>query len=116
MIERSRDVREQFAEHEKPSPSDPPNNETLPRVNGEFEEDTSFGADGFPNETTQSVSSQPRRKSQQLGPLTPDHIREALRRYKRNGEGGGSGFAGLSLELGLPGAAVARLGGKRLFR
>lgn len=50
-----------------------------------------------------------------LGPLLPDHLREALRRYKRDGEGDGTGMGGLSLGLGLPGKAAARGGGRRLF-
>jgi len=49
------------------------------------------------------------------GPLLPDHFREALRRYKRDGEGGGTGFAWLSLGLGVKGAGSARGGGRRLF-
>lgn len=48
------------------------------------------------------------------GPLVPDHLREALRRYKRDREGGTVGFTGLSLE-GRERAAV-RGGGRRLFR
>lgn len=50
-----------------------------------------------------------------LGPLLPDHFREALRRYKRDGEGGGTGVAGMSLGLGVVGVRVARRGGSRLF-
>jgi len=49
-----------------------------------------------------------------LGPLLPDHLREALRRYKMDREGGSVGFTGLSLE-GRESAA-ARNGGKRLFK
>ncbi|KAK4985709.1 hypothetical protein LTR50_005801 [Elasticomyces elasticus] len=48
------------------------------------------------------------------GPLTPDHLREALRRYKRDGRGAATGFVGLSLE-GRENTAI-KLGGKRLFR
>ena len=55
------------------------------------------------------------------GGLLPDHLREALRRYKADGEGGGVGFQGLSHPLlGLPGAATSRVGDgatpRRLFR
>lgn len=49
-----------------------------------------------------------------VGPLLPDHLREALRRYKADREGGVVGFTGLSLE-GRENAA-SRNGGKRLFR
>jgi transcription initiation factor TFIID subunit 11 len=48
------------------------------------------------------------------GPLLPDHLREALRRYKKSRRGGGVGFTGLSLE-GRE-MAAPRLGGRRLFR
>jgi transcription initiation factor TFIID subunit 11 len=55
------------------------------------------------------------------GGLLPDHLREALRRYKADGEGGGVGFEGLSHGLlGVSGSATWRVGdgatGKRLFR
>lgn len=50
----------------------------------------------------------------ELGPLEPDHLREALRRYKKGRLGGGAGFVGLSLE-GKENVAV-RAGGKRLFK
>ncbi len=48
------------------------------------------------------------------GPLTPDHLREALRRYKKDRDGGGVGFQGLSLQGKQ--AVAFRAGGKRLFR
>ncbi|KAJ9602141.1 hypothetical protein H2200_013261 [Cladophialophora chaetospira] len=55
------------------------------------------------------------------GALLPDHLREALRRYKNDGEGGGVGFQGTSHGLlGVPGPAAWRIGdgvsGRRLFR
>lgn len=53
-----------------------------------------------------------------LGPLLPEHLREAFRRYRRAGEGGGAGVGGVSVGLGVQGSAAARMGtgGKRLFR
>lgn len=48
------------------------------------------------------------------GPLTPDHLREALRRYKKDREGGSVGFQGLSIQ-GVD-VAASRNGGRRLFR
>ena len=55
------------------------------------------------------------------GGLLPDHLREALRRYRIDGEGGGIGFEGLSHALlGATGSATWRAGdgaaGRRLFR
>lgn len=51
--------------------------------------------------------------------LLPDHIREALRRYRRNGEGGGTGMSGLSQpNVGVRGAFTWQIGPtrQRLFR
>lgn len=55
------------------------------------------------------------------GGLLPDHLREALRRYKADGEGNGFGFDGLSHPLlGVQGASAWRVGdgasGQKLFR
>jgi transcription initiation factor TFIID subunit 11 len=54
------------------------------------------------------------------GQLLPSHLREALRRTKRDGEDGGVGFSGLSMEnLGVRGAFTwnsGSVGGRRLFR
>ncbi|KAF2198632.1 hypothetical protein GQ43DRAFT_443166 [Delitschia confertaspora ATCC 74209] len=69
---------------------------------------------GYWREVPADAGLQDRLKMEDKGPLTPDHLREALRRYKRDRDGGGAGFAGLSLE-GVERAA-SRMGGKRLFR
>jgi transcription initiation factor TFIID subunit 11 len=53
-------------------------------------------------------------KPEDRGPLLPDHIREAYRRYKKDREGGCAGMLGLSL-LGRESTA-ARTGGRKLFR
>ncbi|KIW90639.1 uncharacterized protein Z519_08422 [Cladophialophora bantiana CBS 173.52] len=55
------------------------------------------------------------------GGLLPDHLREALRRYKADGEGGGVGFEGSSHGLlGVQGPVAWRVGdgasGRRLLR
>lgn len=65
-------------------------------------------------EVSEDASLQERLQQSNKGPLTPAHLREALRRYKRDRDGGGAGFAGMSLE-GVERSA-ARMGGKRLFR
>ncbi|GAB1193072.1 hTAFII28-like protein conserved region-domain-containing protein [Aspergillus pseudonomiae] len=54
------------------------------------------------------------------GQLLPSHLREALRRWKRDGEGGGVGFSGLSMgNLGVRGSVTwgaGSIGGRRIFR
>lgn len=65
-------------------------------------------------EIPRDASLQDRLKQTDKGPLTPAHLREAVRRYKRDRDGGGAGFAGMSLE-GVE-RTMARTGGKRLFR
>jgi len=57
-----------------------------------------------------------RTKEENRGPLTPDHIREALRRYKKDREGGSAGFLGLSLQANGRENVAARAGGRKLFR
>jgi transcription initiation factor TFIID subunit 11 len=57
-----------------------------------------------------------RTKQENRGPLTPDHIREALRRYKKDNEGSSSGFLGLSLQANGRENVAAKTGGRRLFR
>ncbi|KAF2024254.1 TAFII28-domain-containing protein [Setomelanomma holmii] len=71
-------------------------------------------AESIWKEIAEDASLQERLKQSNLGPLTPAHLREALRRYKRDRGGGGAGFAGMSLE-GVE-RTLARTGGKRLFR
>lgn len=64
-----------------------------------------FGKDG---------EGDPKVRERDRGPLLPDHLREAVRRYKFSLEGGTVGFTGLSLE-GKETTAV-RNHGRRLFR
>ncbi|KAI9829691.1 MAG: hypothetical protein M1819_006062 [Sarea resinae] len=68
--------------------------------------------------TTQSSAKDPTENNPlhplNRGPLLPDHLREALRRYKKEGEGGGAGFRGLS--LGGVEETASRNRGRRLFK
>lgn len=68
---------------------------------------------GEANKQTQGMGAA-KVKEHDMGPLLPDHLREALRRYKHDRDGGSVGFTGLSLE-GRESVA-SRVNGKRLFR
>lgn len=124
LIERAREVQRQWASLETPPhtppkvPIDPtdfkvenPNNEIF---NAEGGGSALAGLIRAAQDIAEPVA-QPAPPTN-LGPLLPDHFREALRRYKRDGEGGGTGLAGVSVGIGVPGVGAARLGGKRLFR
>lgn len=131
LIERAREVQQQYAGH---LPTPPPDisgrSEGSPNLPLDMDlgigESLSFNSGLFSPSTiqpdpsasqthsnTQSFADQ--RPEDSLGPLLPDHLREAFRRYKRDGEAGGTGLEGLSLALGVKGAGTARVGGKRLF-
>ena len=73
--------------------------------------------DGHDDNTLDAPAREPSplEEEQSLGPLTPDDFREALRRYRKSGEGAGTGLQGLSLPLGVGGKGAARLGGRRLL-
>lgn len=110
----------------------PPSSNTLPNSSdsGSFHNNTnkSDGVNGTEivrGEDQNAGSGQPKKTAQQqqppappprdLGPLLPDHLREAIRRFRRDGEGDGTGMGGWSLGMGMPGKAAARRNGKRLF-
>ncbi|KAK3171500.1 hypothetical protein OEA41_003584 [Lepraria neglecta] len=124
LIERAREVQRQWASLETP-PHTPPKVPIDPTdFKVENPDNDIFNAEGggsaFADLTraAQDIAepvAQPAPPTN-LGPLLPDHFREALRRYKRDGEGGGTGLAGVSVGIGVPGVGAARLGGKRLFR
>lgn len=125
LIERARVVQSQWAALETPTftppeiPIDPTdfhmqasnNNPFAAESGGSALADLTIAAHGTEEQQPPNVPT-----SKDLGPLLPDHFREALRRYKRDGESGGTGLAGVSVGLGLQGAGSARLGGRRLFR
>lgn len=124
LVERAREVQLQWAALETPPitppkvPIDPtdfhaenPNNEICTAASGNNAfADLTTAAQSVKEQTDQGE------RPKELGPLLPDHFREALRRYKRDGDGGGTGLTGVSVGLGVPGSGSARLGGKRLFR
>lgn len=78
-----------------------------------------------PGQNSTPISARPRREfrpppNPHRGQLLPSHMREALRRFKRDGESGGVGFSGLSMDnLQVKGAFTwnsGTVGGRRLFR
>ena len=126
LIERAREVQEQYASLETPPqtprkvPIDPTDSSSQNPNNEIFQAASPMDAVGQLSLAAAADEQQATQKQKQkqldLGPLLPDHFREALRRHKRDGEGGGTGLQGVSTGLGLPGSGSARLGGKRLFR
>ncbi|THV80928.1 hypothetical protein D6C85_08716 [Aureobasidium pullulans] len=92
IVDRAREVQKEWLAAAEKLPTDDKNEEA-------------FGKDG---------EGEPRVRERDRGPLLPDHLREALRRYKYDRSGGTVGFTGISLE-GRESAAV-RNGGRKLFR
>ncbi|KIW01202.1 uncharacterized protein PV09_07250 [Verruconis gallopava] len=86
--------------------------DTARRVQTEWQAADDKFPDGtpIPNDATLKE----RTKPEWRGPLTPDHLREALRRIKKDRVGGAGGFMGVSLS-GKERTA-AKMGGRRLFR
>jgi transcription initiation factor TFIID subunit 11 len=56
-----------------------------------------------------------RTKMVDRGPLTPDHLREALRRYKKERVGDSAGVMGVSLQ-GYENVGARREGARNMFR
>lgn len=124
LVERAREIQEQWAAPEIPPDTPPtqipvdPTDFHMDNPNNELFDISESNSSIRPAETTLSFDdrSAASAKPKDLGPLLPDHFREALRRYKRDGERGATGLTGVSVGLGLPGAGSARLEGRRLFR
>lgn len=109
IIERARDAQKQSVDAAEKSLPTPP-------------ELSSFGASAMTSQFNNQLARSPlddlplKTDDGYMGPLTPDHIREGLRRYRNSGEGGGAGVEGRSVGLGVTGSAAMRLKGRRLFR
>lgn len=142
LIERARDVQEQYAAAALPLPPDEDAPSSRPNgpsasINASYQHDptspTDIDTNPFaqlkeyaspesplePPQPDESTKNRKKKKKNQenLGPLLPDHLREALRRYKKAGEGGGVGMGAQSLVgMGVPGVGSARVGGRRLFK
>lgn len=104
-------------EDESPTANDVPHTEdTQPDSSLENGHDSAKDGDGQAAPAVLEASMGVRRQIEEVdrGPLLPDHLREALRRYKKAQYGGTVGFTGLSLE-GKDNAA-ARMGGKKMFK
>ena len=87
-----------------------------PFENGLFSPNTVQPNSSAPSTQPNSQATPNQHHKEPLGPLLPDHIREAFRRYKMNGESGGTGVQALSLRLSGKDVCAARLNGGRLFR
>ena len=138
MIEKARTVQKEWADaHDQAalawlSQDDPTseqtnhsatNNEHLPGVKSkpaETDGDVSSSAEVFRVSAHSGSGPVKLPPNPHRGQLLPSHLREALRRYKRDSEGGGVGFSGLSLgNLGVRGSvtwSAGSVGGRPLFR
>jgi len=104
LVEMARHVQSEWIEKgERQTDLPTPPDSTAPSPNGEAGAAT--GAYEIPGD---------RRR----GPLRPDHLREALRRYKLSVEGGGAGMHTLWHQQQQNGVArfPTRTGGRRIFR
>ena len=125
LIERAREVQQQWAAFETPPPtphSHQKNSIDMTDLYGQIRDDEITFMESSSNAIDPALllegkeEGQAKRQQRDLGPLLPDHFREALRRYRRDGEGGATGLTGLSVGLGVPGSGAARLQGRRLFK
>ncbi len=106
LIDRARDVQDEWLAASPTLPTGGPN------VGNLAVEASTSAASGNPHQEGHTDVNVVHERDR--GPLTPDHLREALRRYKKDRDGGGVGFQGLSLQGKQ--AVAFRAGGKRLFR
>ena len=126
LIERAREIQAQQVEAAERSLPTPPHNAdsrpssaatevVLVRTEGDRPGEALLLPDSpFTNDLRKEAPL--RAKDNELGPLLPDHVREAFRRFRRDGEGGGAGVEGRSVGLAQAGARATRLKGRRLFR
>jgi transcription initiation factor TFIID subunit 11 len=91
-----------------------PSGDTVATSNGDDHSVTNGNGEAKPAVLEASMGVRRQIEEVDRGPLLPDHLREALRRYKKAQYGGTVGFTGLSLE-GKDNAA-ARMGGRKLFK
>ncbi|KAJ4286877.1 hypothetical protein N0V88_007891 [Collariella sp. IMI 366227] len=108
VIESARRVQgewiEKMAEKQTDLPGPPPPAEPMPATNGEG--DTQENKDKGPD------------RDDRRGPLRPEHLREAVRRYRKGFEGGGVGMQWIHYQQQQAGVErfPTRTGGRRIFR
>ncbi|ODM19988.1 hypothetical protein SI65_04974 [Aspergillus cristatus] len=118
VIEKARTVQAQWAEaHDQAARAEFDEQQRLSNSTT-TESDTTIKQEAGTQSQSQRVFVPP--PNPHRGQLLPAHLREALRRYKRDGEGGGVGFSGLSMgNLGVRGSvtwSAGGVGGRRIFR
>lgn len=119
MIEKARTVQLQWAEaHDQAARAEYERQQHQPGQPGQpGQSGQPEGANSTGDSATPAFQPPP---NPHRGQLLPAHLREALRRYKRDGEGGGVGFSGLSMgNLGVQGSVTwnaGGIGGRRIFR
>ncbi|GIJ85360.1 hypothetical protein Asppvi_004217 [Aspergillus pseudoviridinutans] len=98
-------VKREHSDSNRSTPIPPSLSSPMPQQQGSQPSTPSIS--GLPTQQQQGQQPPPARPKREFKPppnphrgqLLPSHLREALRRYKRDGEGGGVGFSGLKPSL-----------------
>ncbi|KAF4257874.1 hypothetical protein CNMCM8812_006604 [Aspergillus fumigatus] len=119
-------VKKEHSDSNRSTPIPPSSSSPMPQQ--QASQPSTPSVSGPPQQQQQEQQPPPARPKREFKPppnphrgqLLPSHLREALRRYKRDGEGGGVGFSGLSMgNLGVRGSVTwnaGSAGGRRIFR
>ncbi|KAH1791666.1 hypothetical protein KXW54_008923 [Aspergillus fumigatus] len=96
-------VKKEHSDSNRSTPIPPSSSSPMPQQ--QASQPSTPSVSGPPQQQQQEQQPPPARPKREFKPppnphrgqLLPSHLREALRRYKRDGEGGGVGFSGLSM-------------------
>ncbi|RHZ48941.1 uncharacterized protein CDV56_106381 [Aspergillus thermomutatus] len=93
-------VKQEHSDSNRSTPIPPSSSSPMPQQ--QISQPSTPSISGLPQQLQQPPLARPKREfkpppNPHRGQLLPSHLREALRRYKRDSEGGGVGFSGLSM-------------------
>ncbi|KAH1406620.1 hypothetical protein KXV53_005946 [Aspergillus fumigatus] len=109
-------VKKEHSDSNRSTPIPPSSSSPMPQQ--QASQPSTPSVSGPPQQQQQEQQPPPARPKREFKPppnphrgqLLPSHLREALRRYKRDGEGGGVGFSGLTSSPSQTRRATASLG------